>query len=183
MSRRWQTAAALAALARGEIIAYPTEAVWGLGCDPFDGTAVHRLLQLKQRPLAKGLILVVADGEQLSGLWWRLSAAQRAQIASAQQPTTWLLPHAGQMPLWITGEHDTVAVRVSRHPSVAALCHAYGGPLVSTSANPAGKSPARSQWAARRYFGRHVASYVGGPLGGAAKPSQIRDLESGAILR
>ncbi|NNC54998.1 MAG: tRNA threonylcarbamoyladenosine biosynthesis protein RimN [Pseudomonadales bacterium] len=184
MQQPWRSAPAMRALAEGELIAYPTEAVWGLGCDPFNERAVASLLNLKRRARTKGLILVAAHPLQLQPLRAALTDAQWQQLCELRaEPTTWLLPNHGCMPPWICGAHDSVAVRISAHPVVASLCKRFGDLLVSTSANPAGMSPARSELAARRYFGKQVACYVSGATGGAAKPSQIIDLVSGRRLR
>lgn len=146
MSRELSLEQATAALRRGEIVAYPTEAVWGLGCDPFDAAAVQRLLALKQRPQAKGVILIAAGIEQL--LPWidlaGLPDARRVELlASWPGPHTWTVPCRESVPDWLRGEHDSLAVRVTAHPLAAALCRAFDGPLVSTSANLAGAPPAR----------------------------------------
>ncbi|WP_240725199.1 L-threonylcarbamoyladenylate synthase [Mangrovimicrobium sediminis] len=177
-------ATALQALAAGDVIACPTEAVWGLSCDPFSAAAVEQLLQLKQRPVEKGLILVAADEAQLAFLLEDLSSAQRATLSlSWPGPNTWLVPHHGRVPPWVHGDFDTVAVRVSAHPTVRALCRAWGGPLVSTSANPAGAQPPRHAFQVRRYFGDLLADILPGAVGASARPSQIRDLASGELVR
>jgi len=171
-------------LRAGGIVAYPTEAVWGLGCDPADAAAVETLLGLKRRPMHKGLILVAASMRHFDVLLAGLSAAQRARLArSWPGPTTWLVPHRGLAPAWIAGEHDTVALRVSAHPVVAALCNAFGGPLVSTSANVAGKREAKQQYQLRRYFGARLDYVVPGNLGDSARPTAIRDLRNDEIVR
>lgn len=175
---------ATSALRAGGVIACPTEAVWGLGCDPFDPDAVARLLHLKHRPVAKGLILVASDVSQVDFLLAGLSGEARATLAESWPgPTTWLLPHHGSVPSWISGQHATVAVRVSSHPALAALCDAYGGPLVSTSANPGGARPARAIFQVYNYFGSALDYVLPGRLGARMRPTVIRDLASGAILR
>ena len=175
---------AVRALANRGVIACPTEAVWGLSCDPDSEEAVSHLLALKRRPVAKGLILVAASERQLGALLDGLSSAERQLLASSWPgPATWLLPHHGRVPDWISGEHDTVAVRVSDHPVVSALCTAWGGPLVSTSANTAGARPAREAFQVRRYFGNDVQCIVPGKLGSLGQPTSIRDLRSGQIIR
>ncbi len=192
---RWQLAKAQTALLRGGIIAYPTEAVWGLGCDPFNPDAVLRLLALKKRSVNKGLILVASDLSQLEPLLGDLSVKQRLRLAdelsdeesgmsiTRLRPTTWLIPSGGVIPQWITGTHDTVAIRVSKHPTVSALCQLFGGLLVSTSANTSGRTPARNQLSARCYFGHRVNAYVSGATFQLDFPSQIRDLMSGELIR
>lgn len=163
------------ALRQGDIIAYPTESVWGLGCDPFNEQAVLRLLELKGRPLSKGLILVAASVEQIAPLWGGLDAKIRSHIqASWPGPYTWVLPDTSSwMPTWIRGQHDSVAVRVSAHPVVQALCQQAGGPIVSTSANPTDQNPARQVEQLHQYF--PDIALVEGELGDLSQPTQIRD--------
>ncbi len=170
--------------ASGGIIAYPTEAVWGLGCDPENPDAVLRLLRLKQRDWRKGLILVAASLAQLQPYLSTLNAAQRQQLASTWPgPTTWLVPHTGNVGAGICGQHSSLAVRVSAHPVVHSLCTLFGGPLVSTSANPGGLQPARDRLTVRRYFGDAVDAYAPGSVGAARRPTVIRDLLTGEIIR
>lgn len=176
---------AITMLHAGGVIAYPTEGVWGLGCDPFIEDAVLRILQLKQRPVEKGLILVAAGVDQVAALLQPLDAAQRrAVLATWPGPTTWLLPDPAQLvPAWIKGKFPTVAVRVSAHPGVVALCRGFGGPLVSTSANPADAPPATSRLRVLTWFGRELDYVVPGRLGGQRGPSEIRDLHSAKPVR
>jgi L-threonylcarbamoyladenylate synthase len=175
---------AVSVLRRGGVIAYPTEAVWGLGCDPHNEQAVMQLLALKQRDWRKGVILIAADVEQLTPYLHGLSEEKLALLrASWPGPNTWLVPNNGAAPAWITGGRSTLAVRVSAHPLVAALCKQFGGALVSTSANRAGKKPARSVFDVRCSFGDTLDAVLPGVLGGLQKPTQIRDLMTGAICR
>jgi L-threonylcarbamoyladenylate synthase len=176
---------AVKTLKAGGVIAYPTEAVWGLGCDPWNEAAVMKLLEVKRRPVDKGLILVAASLEQLPELARALSAEQRATLEDTWPgPVTWLLPDAGDcIPDWIKGEHPTVAVRVSAHPLVRELCLGFGGALVSTSANDAGEPEIRSESSLVEEFGDRIDAVISGELGDSAEPSQIRDLVSGARLR
>lgn len=178
--------AVIAALHRGAVIGYPTEAVWGLGCDPFNEAAVSRLLALKQRPVAKGLILVAADPSQLDGLvdWSALSGAHRdAVLDSWPGPHTWVVPATIRVPRWITGDHADVAVRVSAHPVVTALCSAFAAPLVSTSANPAGAEAPRMLADFDPDLLAALDAVVPGETGGLARPTAIRDARSGEALR
>lgn len=171
-------------LSVGGVIACPTEAVWGLSCDPQNRWAVQRLLALKGRSPAKGLILVAANEQQLEFLLAGLEEDKRRAMSECWPgPSTWLVPHRGRVSAWIHGEHDTVAVRVSDHPVVAALCTAWGGPLVSTSANPAGCRPPRAGFQVRRYFGDLLDYILPGAVGDSCRPTQIRDLASGRIIR
>jgi L-threonylcarbamoyladenylate synthase len=179
-------AAAVPALHAGGVIAYPTEAVWGLGCDPANEAAVLKLLQLKQRPVEKGMILVAADLLQLEG-WVQvdaLPADRRAEVlASWPGAHTWILPAGPRAPRWITGEHSGIAVRISAHPLVSALCRAWGGPLVSTSANLAGHPPARTRAELDPALLTRLDGLVEGATGGLAQPTPIRDALTGHVLR
>lgn len=180
----WHLRQAVRCLREGGIIAYPTEAVYGLGCDPWNPDAVARLLELKQRPWQKGLILIAADFAQLQPLLQPLSAELQAQVLpSWPGPVTWLLPTHSAIPEWLRGQHSSLAVRVTAHPVAAALCRAWGGPLISTSANKAGKPPARSSLALRLPLGKRVDKIVPGQLGGLSRPTEIRDPLTRRVLR
>lgn len=180
----WQLRRAARIVRQGGIVAYPTEAVWGLGCDPANADAVTRLLALKRRPALKGLIVIAADLGQLARWIGPLDRVQRAELERrGRRPVTWLVPAAPATPHRLSGRHHTLAVRITDHPIAAALCRAAGRALVSTSANPAGRPPARSALAVRRYFAAQLDALVPGPLGGARRPSEIRDLASGRIMR
>jgi L-threonylcarbamoyladenylate synthase len=176
-------------LAAGGVIAYPTEAVYGLGCDAFCESAVQRLLALKQRPWHKGLILVAADLQQIAPLISRLSEDQVDQLeASWPGPTTWVIPDPdGVIPYWIRGQHESVAVRVSSHPIVKQLCEAWGAPLVSTSANLSGETSIRTDLPLRKRQRRgqwaDLDFIVSGRCSGHENPTVIRNLVSGKVLR
>lgn len=173
-------------VARGGVVAYPTEGVWGLGCDPFDEAAVMRLLALKRRPVDKGLILAAATPAQLDGLvdWPALAPARRdAVLATWPGPHTWIVPATSRVPRWITGGHDGVAVRVSAHPVVAALCAAFGGALVSTSANLAAEPAPRRRDELDAAISAGVDAIVAGETSGLARPTPIRDARDGRELR
>lgn len=176
-------ALAAKALVQGQVLAYPTEAVWGLGCLPQNRHAVARILALKKRSADKGLILVSGDIRHFQPLLNGLDAPQlHALLATWPGPYTWLVPHQQKVPSIITGSHDYVAIRVSAHPVIRALTAAVGGPIVSTSANPQGLAPARTSWRARAYFGREVA-YAPGHIGASAKPTEIRNALTGHVIR
>ena len=172
-------------LEAGGLIAYPTEAVWGLGCDPQSYSAVKRILALKGRSQDKGLILVAAGVHQLGKLLAGLTAQQLGLIeASWPGPTTWLIPDPTNLfPDWIKGKHQSIAIRVSAHPLVHALCEHFGRPIVSTSANAAGKMAIRSRSELEAQFGSSIDYVVAGDLGVEALPSEIRDLLSGSLIR
>lgn len=180
--------AAARAIAAGAVIAYPTEAVYGLGCDPLDAAAVARILAIKQRDEGKGLILIAADFDALATFVEPLDARRMTEIqGSWPGPNTWLLPAREQTPRWLTGNHSTLAVRVTAHPVAAALCRAWSGrgsgTLVSTSANLGGRTPSRSALRVRLGLADAPDLIVTGACGGDARPSMIRDGRTGRVLR
>ena len=177
----------VAALRAGGVVAYPTEAVWGLGCDPRDEAAFARLFALKQRPPTQGVLLIAADFAQLEP-YIDLAAMPAVALARARAdwpgPHTWIFPRAADVPAWIAGGHAGIAVRVTAHPPAAALCHAYGGALVSTSANRHGDAPARSADEVRALFGDdRIDAILNGPTGGLERPTPIRDAIAGTVVR
>ncbi len=183
---RLHVTAAASCLARGGVIAYPTEGVWGLVCDPFYATAVTRLMTLKGRSADKGVILVAGDVAQLDSIidWSGLAAVRRDDVlASWPGPHTWIVPATSQVPSWITGAHASVAVRVSAHPGVAALCAAFGGSLVSTSANQSGRPAAATYAALDPELLTGIDGVLEGETGRSGQPSTIRDATTGALLR
>ncbi|HBN87761.1 MAG: L-threonylcarbamoyladenylate synthase type 1 TsaC [Alteromonadaceae bacterium] len=174
------------ALNDGGVIAYPTEAVFGLGCDPDNETAVMALLAIKQRPVEKGLILIAADYSQLLPYVNDTAIPQdkRAKIfASWPGHVSWVLPASTTAPKWITGQFDSIAVRVSAHPIVQQLCRAYGKPLVSTSANLSGQPSITDPVELEQSLGSLLSAIMPGALGGATQPSQIRNALTGDIVR
>ena len=172
-------------LIEGGVIAYPTEAVWGLGCDPFNEVAVSRILTMKKRPVCKGLILVASSISQLKALLKPLSPDKVSQLNSSwPSATTWLIQDYNDViPPWIKGEFSSVAVRVSQHPTIRKLCNHYGGPIVSTSLNPAGEVPANTSLESRGYFNDSIDFIVEGSVGDALSPSRIICLDSNAVIR
>ena len=196
-------------LKKGQLLAYPTESVWGIGCDPFSQQAVMQLLTIKQRPIEKGMIVVTDSTSRLTELLECLTAVERQTVldswqadsinTTARQAHTWVLPIPKNLPItipsWITGAHDSVAVRVIDHPLVKQLCaqmvsvsNPYGF-VVSTSCNPSGQPPALSLNEAKRYFlDAHLhlnqsVGYLQGETLGYQLPSQIGDALTGEIIR
>lgn len=170
-------------LKQGKVVAYPTEAVYGLGCDPFNQQAVEHLFHVKQRPMEKGVILVAASVEQIAP-WVKLCGYdwQDAVLNTWPGPVTWVLPLEKSMPDWITGGRDTVAIRVSDHPVVQQLCTEFDGPVVSTSANITQQLPAKSCEQVQNVFADKVFC-IDAPLGQLTQPTQIRDAQTGKVLR
>ena len=183
-TRSRQLARAVSVLRAGGVIACATEGVWGLACDPDNEAAVRRILALKGRDADKGLILVAAGLIQVERYLCHVPADKLAQIHDSWPgPVTWIVPHRGELPVWLVGAQPGVAIRVSDHLQLQALCCGFGGALVSTSANPQGLPPARSAHMVRRYFGDRINYLLPGALGGRRGPSEIRDALSGRIVR
>lgn len=173
-------------LRNGGVIAYPTEAVWGLGCDPFDIVALERLLAIKQRPPDKGLIVIAADLDQLRPLL-DLDALPSERLAAVTAswpgPHTWLIPCRDDLPLALRGNNPRLAVRVSAHSPVIELCRAFGGPVVSTSANLSGEEPARRRGDLSPALLAQLDAVMDGETGARRRPSTIRDGVDGRSLR
>ena len=192
-ARAAKLARAVEVLRAGGVVAYPTEAVYGIGCDPWRESALERIAAIKRRSLDKGFILVGADSGQLAPFvrpdWveWVERRLGGAPPRPSDPPVTWLVPARASVPGGVTGEPDgadpKVAIRVTGHPVAQALCRGLGGAIVSTSANTAGARPARSALAVRLRLGRRLDLVVPGPTGGHSRPSAIRDAASGRTLR
>ena len=184
MTSRFHIDRAARTVLAGGIVAYPTEAVYGLGCLPFDHDAVSRLIALKRRSARKGFLLIAAEFEQLDYIVSLPRGPLREEVlASWPGPVTWALPARSRMPDWLTGGRDTVAVRVTNHPLASALCRRTGHALVSTSANLSGRKPIRSVLRLRHELGAFVDYILPGAVGGLSRPTAIRDGRTGASLR
>jgi len=178
--------AAAALIARGGVVAYPTEGVWGLGCDPLDRDAVTRLLDIKQRPVDKGVILIAGALAQLNAIvdWTGLPDDARTRVTDSWPgPNTWVVPARADVPAWITGAHASVAVRVSAHADVVSLCAAFGGALVSTSANLTGEHAVADRDALDGRLLARIDGLLDGRTGGRTGPSTIRDALTGDVFR
>ncbi|MEW5789561.1 MAG: L-threonylcarbamoyladenylate synthase [Pseudomonadota bacterium] len=170
-------------LGRGGVIAYPTESCYGLGCDPRNARAVARILRLKGRPRAKGVLLVGSDKCQFRYYLAPLEKSLRERLGQWWPgPNTLLLPRSRRCPRWLTGRHPKLAVRVTAHPYTARLCGHLGLALVSTSANKSGRRPIRTAAECRRQFGAKVL-VLPGRVGNRRRPSTILDPLDGGVLR
>lgn len=180
----WQLRQAARALHTGGVVAYPTETVFGLGCDPLDAEAVETILQLKRRPIEKGLILIGANLQQLLPY---INVEDQTLLEKLEQttdrPTTWICPARENTPRWLSGQHNSIAVRITSSSIAKALCRQFGGAIVSTSANPSGLKPARNRFTVQRYFGEQLDYILGSSCNQGAQPSQIIDLISGQVIR
>lgn len=173
---------ALLDIQAGQVLAYPTEAVYGLGCDPFNQAAVERILTLKGRTQQQGLIVLIADWPQLFSLIGDLPVARLEAIKETWPgPVTWVFPKSENVPQWISGTHNSIAVRMTAHPIAQKLCQL--GPIVSTSANPHGQAPARSLAELEQVFVSGVDGVVLGDLGTETRPTVIYDAVTNHQIR
>lgn len=168
---------------QGGIIAYSTDTVLGLGCDPDNRSAVEKILWLKRRSTEKGLILLTENIAAMQKFARPLDAAQRLQITASLTgaPTTWAVPAKGTVPIWITGAHDSVALRIPQHPVAGGLCTA-AGTIVSTSANVSGYPTVTGVEQLRNWFGPHLDYVITGPAG-TGVPSEVRELMGTKVHR
>lgn len=172
-------------LNKNYIIAYPTEAVFALGCNPDSDDAIINLLKLKHRSQNKGLILIAASYNQLIPYIneCRLSDFQKQKIFSLWPGfITFLVPARSNVSNWITGSSNLIAVRVTTHPVVKRLCLHYGKPIISTSANVTGMPESRTVKDVIQYFGSNIP-ILNGNIGGFLYPSQIFNILTGEYVR
>ena len=182
-TRYWHIRMAARAIDSGGVIAYPTEAVFGLGCSPWNFDAIDRLVWLKRRPKSKGFIVVAASASQLKRIVDFSRLNNLVEILDTWPgPFTWVMPALPSVPDTIRGENGEIAVRVSAHPVIQHLC-SLCGPIISTSANPANNTPARSERAVRKYFRDSLDYILPGNLGSESTPTEIRHALSGRVIR
>lgn len=183
MLRPWLAHQARWIIHDGGLIAYPTEAVYGIGASPENRQAVMRLLRLKRRKSAKGLIIVAAGVDQVTHYISPSDTIDWPGVRGTWPgPVTWVFPASRRAPEWIRGRYATIAIRISDHPVVRQLCR-IAGPLVSTSANPDSRIPAKTARRVRMYFGDKLDLVLPGHVGGLARPTEIRDAVTGEVLR
>lgn len=171
---------------QGGVIAYPTEAVFGLGCDPDNDNAIKKLLEIKQRSPKKGLILLASNYSQL------LPYIDESQFSNEVKEkilsywpdgVTQILPKSASISPLLSGEFDTIAVRVTSQPDVVALCELTHKPIVSTSANLSGKEPAKTCLTIDPELKEKIDYVVEGETLGYAQPSKIINAITGELIR
>jgi L-threonylcarbamoyladenylate synthase len=185
-SESLQFATAVKVINQGGVIAYPTEACFGLGCAPQYKHAIERLRTLKTRSAGMGFILVSDNIERLKPYinWYSLNKLQRDEIvASWPGPTSWLIPVSDQTGSDLCGENDTLAVRVSAFESIRLLCSGAQSALISTSANLQGKVPITTAAEVAQVFGDNIDYIVDSPVQGLENPSRIIDARTQQIIR
>jgi L-threonylcarbamoyladenylate synthase len=170
-------------LKAGKVIAYPTEAVYGLGCDPLNEAAVMHLLRIKQRPVEKGLILIAASIQQLEPYVLFNDEILERVVPTWAGPVTWVIPAKNNVPKWLTGEHNSLAVRVTAHPVAQQLCRDYGSPIVSTSANTTTQPAIRTAAELLESFANSDLFILEGNVGELTQETAIYDVMTGKKLR
>lgn len=184
MSIENQTQHAISVIQSGGIIVYPTESIYGLGCNPFKEEAVLNLLSLKKRSVKKGLILIASHVQQILPLIQPIVANDLARaLKTWPGHHTWIFPKSSLTPTWVSGSFDTIAVRVSSHPIVKVLCDKLDLPLVSTSANLTNHTALKSINEIKIQFGDKIDAYINAPLGNQAKASKMTVAHSSKQLR
>ena len=181
----WQINQLAQAVRQGAVFAYPSDTIWGLGCHPLHQTAVQRILDIKQRPMSKGLILLASRLSYLeSYLSNNLTDREIDCLQTVTpQPTTWLVETGKHCPNWLCGQFSTIAIRLTDHPFIQQICAAIQAPLVSTSANRSGKSCVRNSVQMRKQFGDELDFIVSGFDTGCNRPSEIKSLLDRTTIR
>ena len=166
----------------GGVIAYPTDTIYGLGCDPFDADAVASLNDIKQRPLSKQFILLAGHVDQVSALV-DLDDEQRNTLMQTSTPTSWVIDAKPTAPPWLVAGDGTIAIRISKKDVVQRLCHSLGHAIISTSANPSGKPPAKNALELHKYFHHKVDKILATNEKLTASPSKVIRLCDNYVIR
>lgn len=179
----WALNRFILAVSHGAVFGYPTDTIWGFGCHPLNSTSIARILQIKNRTAGKGLILLSSRLEYCAAyLDANLEQLQKIQNPS-DQPTTWLVPASQYCPPWLSANNATIAIRITDHPLLQILCDRLESPIVSTSANRAGRTTVRNAIQMHKQFAHELDFIVTGYATGSGKPSEIKSLASGKTLR
>ncbi|QCI16715.1 L-threonylcarbamoyladenylate synthase type 1 TsaC [Buchnera aphidicola (Aphis craccivora)] len=168
-----------------KIIAYPTESMFGLGCDPDSKIAVDKLLNLKKRNIKKGFILVAAYYNQIKKYIdeTKISVNQKKNMFHYWPGHfTFLVPSSSLTPYWLTGKSNNIAVRISNHLSIVKLCNTFGKPLISTSANFSNMPPCLTRESVLKNFGKDFPLFNGN-IGDEKNPSKIINIMNGNLIR
>jgi len=171
------------AISRGAVFGYPTDTIWGFGCHPLLEESVGRILEIKHRSVDKGLILLSSRLEYCADFIDLAPQQSKIIRLPCEQPTSWLVPVSEFCPAWIRGKFPTVAIRITNHPLLQTLCDALQSPVVSTSANRAGRAPVRNALQMHKQFAAELDAIVTGFDAGSGRPSEIRFLHDGTSVR
>lgn len=174
-------AEAVDALRADEVVAYPTETVYGLAVNPFSDRALARLFETKGRTRDKAVLLIVADDQQLRQVVAGVSARAEYYVQRFWPgPLTLLFERSPRLPDAVTSGSPRVAVRCPGCETAQHLCRAFGGALTSTSANASGMRAARSVGEIGLCG---VAVAIDGGVLPESAPSTLLDPDTGEVLR
>ena len=134
----------LTVLQNGGTILYPTDTIWGIGCDATNAAAVEKIFRLKHRTDRKSLIILVESTEQLTGYVSVVPEIAWDLLKNVDTPLTIIYPEAKNLADNVIAEDGSVAIRIVKHDFCQRLIRAFGKPVVSTSANISGQNPALS---------------------------------------
>lgn len=166
----------------GGVIAYPTDTIYGLGCDPYNFHAVNLVNAIKNRPLNKNFILLAANIEQIKSLVI-LDKEQEKYITQQTQSISWVIQASPSAPQWLIDKNNMITIRLSQHAVVKRLCLALGHAIISTSANPSGKSPAKNSLDLHKYFHHRVDKILLFNYKKKSNPSKIIRLCDNYVIR
>ncbi|CAM1368655.1 Threonylcarbamoyl-AMP synthase [Tenacibaculum litopenaei] len=134
----------LASLQAGKTVLYPTDTVWGLGCDAKNSEAVKRIYQLKQREESKSLIILVDGISMLKEYIGKLPEKALDILEKSEKPTTIIYEDARNLAPNTIAADGTIAIRIVQNEFCKKVIAAFGSPIVSTSANISGEPTAKS---------------------------------------
>jgi len=166
----------------GGVIAYPTDTIYGLGCDPYNQEAVERINLIKCRPHNKQFILLAGNIDQVKPLI-DISDRQQENIIRKTEPTSWIVKASKRAPAWLTDADNQLTIRISKHPLVQKLCQRLGHALISTSANISGRNPAKNSLQIHSYFHSSIDKILATNKSLTARPSTIIRLNDNTIIR
>jgi L-threonylcarbamoyladenylate synthase len=159
---------------------YPTEGIYGIGCDPFNKSSVENIFDIKGRDLTKNFIILASNIKYLKRIIDNNLFKNKALIDGSF--TTWVVPTNKDCPLWLSA-NKSIAIRITNHPVVDELCENIGGPVISTSANCSNQKYTDNITAIENIFDGKIDCIVKGQLGNEKKSSMIKDILTNKILR
>ncbi|MEC7885498.1 MAG: L-threonylcarbamoyladenylate synthase [Pseudomonadota bacterium] len=172
------------AIVKGKIVAYPTESVFGIGCDPENEKSINKIIAIKNRSKQKGLIIIADEVKKLSKFIHKDYLdlfIKKSDIES--KPTTWIVPSSKHVLNLVKGEDSSVALRITQHPIASRICKYSNKAIISTSANISSKTPAKNSNEILMQFGEEIDIIVDGRVGDSIKPTQIVDLITNKVIR
>jgi len=141
MTRKQLIDKTVAVLKNGKTILYPTDTIWGLGCDPFNESAVNSIFYTKKREKEKGFILLVDSIGMLKEYIEDIPVLIEAMIDIPSSPLTAVYHKTQKLPDFLLSEDGSIAIRIVQHDLIREIIHQFGKPIVSTSANTSGHAP------------------------------------------